>query len=61
MNLDQTESLRKIANAAKQLRLLEERAKQTGPGGLMHFCRHFWKILEPGNDFCGRLGYAGDC
>ena len=46
-----TDRLRKIADAARRLRLLEERAKQTGPGGLMHFCRYFWSVLEPGNPF----------
>ena len=51
MNIDQTESLRNIANAAKRLRVLEERAKQTGPGGLMHFVRYFWPVLEPSREF----------
>ena len=45
------ESWRDIAAAAKRLKILEERAKQTGPGGLMHFVRYFWHVLEPGNPF----------
>jgi len=45
------ESLKNAAYAAKLLRLHEERARQTGPGGLMHFIRYFWKVLEPGREF----------
>jgi len=45
------ESLKNAAYAAKLLRLHEERARQVGPGGLMHFLRYHWSMLEPGNPF----------
>ena len=50
-----TEKLRNVAYAAKLLRLQEERSRQTGPGGLMHFVRHHWDVLEPGNPFVDGL------
>jgi len=46
-----TERLKNVAYAAKLLRLQEERSRQTGPGGLMHFVRYFWRVLEPGREF----------
>ena len=51
MNQEQRESLKNVAYAAKLLRLQEERARQTGPGGLMHFLRYHWDVLEPSRPF----------
>jgi predicted phage terminase large subunit-like protein len=46
-----TETLKKLALAAKRLEILEERERQAGPGGLMAFVRYFWSILEPNQAF----------
>jgi predicted phage terminase large subunit-like protein len=46
-----TEQLKKLALAAKRLEILEERERQSGPGGLMAFVRYFWTILEPNQPF----------
>jgi predicted phage terminase large subunit-like protein len=46
-----TEALKKLALASKKLEILEERERQTGPGGLMAFVRYFWTILEPNQPF----------
>ena len=49
--MNNNERLRNVAYAAKLLRLQEERARQTGPGGLMHFLRYHWDMLEPSRPF----------
>ena len=46
-----SDKARELANAIKRLRILEERARQTGPGGLMFFVRSMWPVLEPGREF----------
>jgi predicted phage terminase large subunit-like protein len=46
-----TETLKKLALAAKKLEILEERERQSGPGGLIAFVRYFWSILEPNQPF----------
>lgn len=38
-------------NALTEYRVRRERAKQEAPGGLIHFVKHFWKILEPKTAF----------
>lgn len=41
------ERLERLARATAELRLREERKLQQERGGLLHFVRHFWDILEP--------------
>lgn len=41
------ERLERYAAGLAEYRRREERAKQSAPGGLMHFVRYFWSILEP--------------
>lgn len=38
----------KLGVALRTLKLREERKRQSSEGGLMHFVRYFWHILEPG-------------
>ena len=37
--------------AAREQLLRVERKKQSGPGGLMHFVRYFWREIEPDVEF----------
>lgn len=37
--------------ALSELRMRIERDRQSEPGGLMHFVRYFWHILEPNREF----------
>lgn len=38
----------KLGVALRTLKLREERKRQSSEGGLMHFVRYFWSVLEPG-------------
>lgn len=40
-----------LAAALRERELRAERARQSAPGGLIHFIRYFWHILEPGRPF----------
>lgn len=42
---------RAYAMALRQFELDEERKRQSGPGGLMHFIRYFWRHVEPTKKF----------
>ena len=42
---------RTIAKAVRALELAAERERQSGPGGLMHFIRYFWHLVEPSETF----------
>lgn len=44
-------TLAAVALALHEQRLRAERARQSGPGGLMHFIRYFWSEVEPGRPF----------
>lgn len=44
------------AQALVELKRRQERRLQSGPGGLMHFVRYFWDVLEP--DTCFQDGWA---
>lgn len=45
--LDNRDRLMRLATATAELRVREERKRQQGPGGLLHFVRYFWDVLEP--------------
>lgn len=40
-----------LAHAIHELGLRRERERQSGPGGLMHFIRYFWREVEPNRPF----------
>lgn len=44
---DHRSRLLRVRRMAHELRIREERRRQSAPGGLMHFVRYFWNVLEP--------------
>lgn len=52
---------RALALAMHIRRLKAERARQSAPGGLMHFIRYFWDILEPAQEFVEGWALAAMC
>lgn len=40
-----------VARAIRELKLRDERRRQSGPGGLLHFIRYFWRVVEPNRLF----------
>ena len=45
------ETLRLLARKIARLRLLEQKERHQGPGGLIEFVKDFWRVLEPSTEF----------